>query len=127
MDDTPDKLRRNLIFVSALTLAAWWLRAEPSGTLSILGTTLASHDRDRLWTAAGVAILYCGMRYHFSEGRRKQYQDSKAEYLRQIQKDVKNWIADQELAKRNRIARKSGSEVTFERSEIWIKLSENAT
>ncbi len=67
------------------------------------------------------------MRYHFSEGRRKQYQDSKAEYLRQIQKDVKNWIADQELAKRNRIARKSGSEVTFERSEIWIKLSENAT
>jgi hypothetical protein len=53
MDDTPDKIRRNLVFVSAALILSKFLGVNFSGTnLPILGDTLSViGEKERIWWA----------------------------------------------------------------------------
>ncbi|MFK4448498.1 hypothetical protein ABH944_008534 [Caballeronia udeis] len=68
MDDTPDKLRRNVVALSAaiLAIAFFNLSFRPTGTL--LGFAEVSNVSPlKVWVALLVVLLYVFLRYHFSE------------------------------------------------------------
>jgi hypothetical protein len=68
MDDTPDKLRRNVVVLSAaiLAIAFFNLSFRPTGTL--LGFAEVSNvSTFKVWLALSVVLLYVFLRYHFSE------------------------------------------------------------
>ncbi|MFM0363058.1 hypothetical protein [Paraburkholderia sediminicola] len=66
MDDTPDKLRRNVVVLSAaiLAIAFFNLSFKPTGTL--LGfAQVGNVTGTKIWVALLVVLLYVFLRYHF--------------------------------------------------------------
>lgn len=65
MDDTPDKIRRNLVFVSAALILSKFLGVNFSGAnLPILGDTLSViGEKERIWWA--ILFLWCYFAYRF--------------------------------------------------------------
>ncbi len=72
MDDTNDKLRRNLVVASAAILAAFWVgfRIPSLSTLGGVGVIDDAHA-PRVWAAAALMLIYLLGRFHFSEDREK--------------------------------------------------------
>lgn len=68
MDDLPDKLRRNVVVLSAamLAIAYFNLSFKPTGTL--LGfAEVGNVSSFKVWLALAVTLLYVVMRYHHAE------------------------------------------------------------
>lgn len=65
MDDSPDKIRRNLVVVSAALIISKFLGVNFSGAnLPILGDTLSViGEKDRIWWA--ILFLWCYFAYRF--------------------------------------------------------------
>lgn len=65
MDDTPDKIRRNLVFVSVALILSKFLGVNFSGAnLPILGDTLSViGEKERIWWA--ILFLWCYFAYRF--------------------------------------------------------------
>lgn len=73
MDDLPDKLRRNVVVLSAtiLAIAFFNLSFKPTGTL--LGfAEVGNVSPLKVWLALAVVLAYAVMRYHHSEDTQKE-------------------------------------------------------
>ncbi len=75
IEDTEDKLRRNLIVVSGTVLIATWLRVPlPSVVAALSAPTVVDPDFvPRVWVAAFAIVLYLLGRYHFSTDRQQSW------------------------------------------------------
>ncbi len=72
MADEDDKVRRNLVVVSAVILVAGWLEIPFSAIVSkFVNTGELHHDPFRIWATGLAVLLYLAIRYSFSpEGER---------------------------------------------------------
>lgn len=102
MDDTEDKLRRNLVAVSAAVLAASFLdyRLPAIASLCGLGAVDAAHT-PRVWLACVFFILYLLGRYHFSEARIRSRAAWREDHQRRVQTYAKFYPRRRELKIRN--------------------------
>lgn len=84
IDDTEDKLRRNLIMASGTILAAAWLRLPLPSLFSALTTPPAVDPAfvHRMWAAAFAIILYLLGRYHFSKERLTSWKSFREDHER---------------------------------------------
>lgn len=126
MDEAPDKLRRNFLFVSSLAFGFWWVGAKPSETISLFGIHLGSIDVNRLWSAAAAIIVYCWMRYHFSESRRARWADYKEDHARRVRTAVMRYLArhDADGFKERQLQKGRRSELTAE--DFCVRLGDGA-
>jgi hypothetical protein len=71
-EDTDDKIRRNLVVVSAAVVVGAWLELGAGSVLErVLGQTTATTITPwRLWAAVLALLAYLALRYRFSEASR---------------------------------------------------------
>lgn len=117
MDDTKDKLRRNLLVASAATLAAYWVgfRIPSLSTLGGVGVIDDAHA-PRVWSAAAVLILYLLGRFHFSDDR----VEMRTEWLRDLESiRIRRMMG---FARRYRVIARN-KEISQQEKELAIKNS----
>lgn len=107
MDDTPDKIRRNLVVVSAALIISKFLGVNFSGAnLPILGDTLSViGEKDRIWWAVLFLWAYLAYRFFSLKDTRENLlsllPDVRHRYHEQKIQDYKNAIARAMTQKRS--------------------------
>lgn len=120
IDDTADKLRRNLVVVSATILGASWLQFPVPSLLASIFNAGGTGESPayRVWAAAGMLVLYLLGRFHFSDDRTELLKSLKAEHGRRLDAHIVVYAKRHEVAKRNHyIARKEKENSTAAASD----------
>lgn len=80
MEDADDKIRRNLLLVSAIVLLVWLLDFQVASTVKLFGVVESPNFSPRkFWTVAGLLILYFALRYRFDDHVRRKFAGIKDE------------------------------------------------
>ncbi|RZI41525.1 hypothetical protein EGT07_18260 [Herbaspirillum sp. HC18] len=73
MEDTQDKVRRNVVTLSALIIAYWFLDLKVSSDVSLFGiASLGKVSQLKLWICVTLSLLYLFLRYRFDEQTKQQ-------------------------------------------------------
>ncbi|RQM45240.1 hypothetical protein EHZ19_25060 [Paraburkholderia bannensis] len=82
MDDTPDKLRRNVVALSAaiLTIAFFHLSFKPTGNLLGLAE-VGNVSPFKVWLDLATVLLYVGLRYHHADDTHAERQFAREAFL----------------------------------------------
>ncbi len=92
-DDVEEKLRRNLMVFSITVMMAWWLGLKVPSIAALVDPKLLSVDApSRIWGAAAALLIYCLLRYHFSEGRVKQSELMREAIAERRERPVKRYL-----------------------------------
>ena len=68
MDDTQDKIRRNLVIFSAAIVIGWYLDMKLTDISKlILSTDISNVNAFRFWMVILVILVYLSIRYRFSD------------------------------------------------------------
>jgi hypothetical protein len=74
MEDTPDKVRRNVVTLSAGIVLFWFLDLQLSNGINFFGIApLRQVSPFKLWICATVALIYMFLRYRFDKGAAAQF------------------------------------------------------
>ncbi|MBC3929221.1 hypothetical protein [Undibacterium sp. CY21W] len=111
MDDSPDKVRRNLVVVSAALIISKFLGVNFSGSnLPILGDTLSViGEKERIWWAVLFVWMYICYRFWTLKTTRENVSSSirefKQKYNEQNEQEFKNSVIRAMSKKRSRLCR----------------------
>lgn len=77
MEDSDAHARRNVVFLSASILAAWWLHLDLPGLLALLQVAALAEvaTARRLWLGLAVLLVYLLLRYHYSPQRTRHWRN----------------------------------------------------
>lgn len=77
MEDSDAHARRNVVFLSASILAAWWLHLDLPGLLALLHVAALAEvaTARRLWLGLAALLAYLLLRYHFSPQRVRHWRN----------------------------------------------------
>jgi hypothetical protein len=82
MEDTQDKVRRNVITLSTLIILFWFLDLKLSTTLTLLGTVqLENVSPFKLWLCITAILVYMSLRYRFDGKTNIQIREIEPEVL----------------------------------------------
>lgn len=83
MDDTQEKIRRNVVTLSAAIVAIFFIDPAIKDQVSLLGIAhLEKINPTKLWVCVTVALFYLGLRYRFGDQTLQQLSLMREEYLR---------------------------------------------
>lgn len=81
MDDTPDKLRRNVVALSAAILAVFFLNLSFKPSASLLGIAdVGNLAAWKVWLCLSVVLVYMFLRYRFDDATEVALKSMQAEY-----------------------------------------------
>jgi hypothetical protein len=96
MDDTPDKLRRNIVALAAAILAITFFNLSFKPTGNLLGfAEVGNVSPFKVWVALALTLLYIFLRYHFDEKTTKERGAARRELERFVREATERSVASE--------------------------------